>query len=380
MTILFYLPVVTPWWFGEIIAPMLRALYADAELHVMLAPMWRGTGIEGAQLDPLDDLPGINWHVVEGDPATFRTDGHAVEGLLDLVHAINPDLTLCRSADQMTPAHFPGTVRYIMEGGAAPFETDLHWIVLEQSLFAYGAMRAGAAAIGGHVADALAPLFRRGEQRLEAEPAAGWRRYFGLPDDRNILLVPLQYEHEEDFFVEHSAFPRAVDLVAHLLRTVDESTFLAVTDHPLNRLFVDRSAIDALIAANPDRARLCLGSGLPVGATGLIAPRADAMLVDQSKSWSLAAFKGTPILHVGNTPMADWLGATRDLAGFPDRLGRPDMEMGRRWFGWHLGTRLLEPRAFTLDDLMTRVAGDWTEASINANLALLAAQPMKAAA
>ncbi|MBW8753150.1 MAG: hypothetical protein JF595_03200 [Sphingomonadales bacterium] len=381
MRILFYLPVITPWWFDEIIAPMLRTLHEVAQLHVMVAPWWRSTGIAGEQLEPIADLEHIDWHIIDGeDHPLFRTDGAALPGLLDLVERISPDLTLCRSAEQSTPAHFPGVVRYIMEGGAAPFETDPRWIVLEPSLFAYGAMPAGAAEIGASIADALTPLFHRAEQRLAAQPPSGWRAHYGLPEDRPILSVPLQYEHEEDFFVERSAFPRGVDLIYHLIRTLDDSAFLAITDHPLNRRFVDRSAVDALIAAHPDRARLCLGDGLPLGATGLIASRADAVLVDQSKCWSFAAFRGTPILHVGNFQLADWLGASRDLASFPSGLSRPDTMMGRSWFGWHLGTRLLNAQQFTPDDLMSRVSGTCDEAVIAANIDLLMAQPLKAAA
>lgn len=369
MKILFYLPVITPWWFAEIIAPMLRTLHGQAELHVMVAPMWRGTGIEGHHLDMVADLPGIHWHVVEdNDPAPFRRNGQAVEGLLEAVHAIAPDLTLCRSADQATPARFPGCIRYIMEGGAAPFQTDLHWIVLEPSLFDYGAMPDGAADAGARIADTLAPLFRRAEHQLTVEPPFGWRAHFGIPQDRPVLLVPLQYEHEEDFFIERSAFPRGVDLIRHLIAATDDSVFLAVTDHPLNRRYVDRSAVDAVIAAHPDRARLCLGTDLPLGVTGMIAGRADAMLVDQSKSWSLAAFHGTPIVHVGTSRLTDWMNAGRDLACVPGRMGAPDKTAARQWFGWHLGTRLLEPRDFTFADLMARVSGTWDDATIAAGL------------
>ena len=104
MRILFYLPIVTPWWFENIVVPMLRALRggerAPAELHVMIAPMWRGTGIEAGHLAAAADLADVHWHVVdEGEPDQFRLAGGEVPGLLDRVAAIAPDLTLARSAD-----------------------------------------------------------------------------------------------------------------------------------------------------------------------------------------------------------------------------------------------------------------------------------------
>lgn len=369
MRILFYLPVVTRWWFNEIIGPMLRTLHGGAELHVMVAPLWRSTGIDAQDLAPLMDADAIVWHIVDPeDPALFRTDGAAVPGLLDLVRGIAPDLTLCRSAEQVTPAQFPGEVRFLMEGGAAPFDTDQRWIVLERSLFAYGHMTEAEFALASSALPALAPLWSRGQRHLAQAPKRDWRVNFDLPRDRPILAVPLQYEHEEDFFIEHSAFPRAVDLLAHLFATVDEDVFLAVTDHPLNRVHVDRSAVAALIAAHPDRARMCVADELPFGATGLLATHADAMLVDQSKCWTLAAFAETPILHIGNAPLASWLAASRDIGQQPSGFTRPDGGYARQWFAWHLGGRLFDSTCFTLDELMARVAGIADASSIAAKL------------
>ena len=75
MKILFYLPIITPWFFTHIVEPMLRALHDEAELHVMVAPLWQNTGLDGASLAPLSDLDHINWHVIEGEkPADFRMD------------------------------------------------------------------------------------------------------------------------------------------------------------------------------------------------------------------------------------------------------------------------------------------------------------------
>lgn len=372
LRILFYLPVVTPWWFSQIITPMLRTLHDEAELHIMIAPIWRNTGLEPDHLLPLANLDRIHWHIMDHeDPAPFRLNGAAVPGLLDLVNTINPDLTLARSADEATPALFPGAVRYIMEGAAPPFDTDKRWVILEERLFSFGAMPRRAAAIGQECARILGPAWAHAEQLLGIEPPLGWRNQWGLPHDRPILGVPLQYEHEEDFFVAGSAAPRARDLLAMLLETLDEQVFLAITDHPLNRVFLDRSDVHQLIAAHPHRARLCTSNALPQGATGVFAAHADALLIDQSKSWSLAAFAGTPALRIGTRPIADWIGFSEDLASFPRKLKRPDRVTMRRWFGWHLGARVLDPTRFTLDELIARANGKATGAMITANLQMV---------
>ncbi len=105
MKILFYLPVVTPWWFTEMMTPLMRALHGAAELHVMVAPIWRNTGIGGEHLLRRADLDRIQWHIIdEENPELFRRNGTAVPGLLDLVDTIGPDLTIARSADFATPA------------------------------------------------------------------------------------------------------------------------------------------------------------------------------------------------------------------------------------------------------------------------------------
>ncbi len=45
MKIMFYLPVVTPWWFVNIITPLIRSAARDAEVFVLVPPRWRNTGI-----------------------------------------------------------------------------------------------------------------------------------------------------------------------------------------------------------------------------------------------------------------------------------------------------------------------------------------------
>lgn len=385
MRIFFYLPVATPWWFKEQLTPLLRALHGTAELHVMVAPLWRNTGVDADMLAPLSDLDGINWHIVDADdPDLFRTDGAAVEGLLDLVAQIAPDLTIARSSDFATPARFPGLVRFIMEGVVPPFDLESHPLVLEERPYRFGIMPEGQEAIADHCEAAFADIWPQAEPYRCSEFAQRWRTVLGLPVSRPILSVPLQYEHEENYFIAGSVLPTGVALVRHLIETLDEEIFLAVTDHPLNRRFVDRQDLHDLIYDHNERAALCCCDSVPGGATGLLAAHADAQFIEQSKSWSLAAYCGTPMIHMGDSETAPWLHATRlespaarDWPAHP--LPAPNAAAVRRWFAWHLGARMFHPQGMTLDRLMRLVTGTADAAMIADNAALLRTANRKAA-
>jgi len=119
--ILFYLPNITPWWFDHMVAPLIRALAGEADVHVMVPPLWRSTGITGDQLAPFADGPDIQWHILdEIDPLTLRTAGSRDAALRARIDAIEADITICRCADPDVVDAFPGTVRYIMEGASHP--------------------------------------------------------------------------------------------------------------------------------------------------------------------------------------------------------------------------------------------------------------------
>lgn len=365
MKILFYLPVVTPWWFDAILVPMLRALEREAELHVMIAPLWRNTGVDPEQLVPLADLGNVQWHIIHGDEhPLFRTQGLKVAGLLDRVVAIGPDLTLCRSADFVTPARFPGTVRYLMEGAAPPFETDPRCILLDKTPFTQGVLPPLSRALREACLAAIAPFWDDAMARFHAIDPPDWRARLGLPRERPVLAVPLHYEHEENLFLNHAAHPDSVSLIDALLVRLGDEPVLAIADHPLNRQHLDRAALIERVAQAPDRLILTQADEYPGGATALLARHADGLVQDLSKVWSLAAFFGTPLLRVGVAPSAPWLHAQTDVARFvaalrKGRASRPDEAHARLWFGWHLGTRILHPAAadFDLASLLRQVHG-----------------------
>ena len=352
MRLFFYLPVITPWWFDAIIAPMLIRLDADpgvAEIHVMVAPLWRNTGVEGQQLEPLIALGKLHWHIVdEGDPALFRLNAAAIPGLIETVAGIAPDLTLARSSDFTTPAMFPGTVRYIMEGAAAPFVTNPAWVVLEEQPFSYGFVP--------EECDLPPELAERVDALWHA--AAGSIAGPSVSPSRPTLAVPLPYEHEENLFLQHAAHGEGVTLLRSLLDRLPQDWRIEISDHPLNRLHVDRSALDAFVAQVPDRL-----SEVRVDTPAMVA-QASAVFTDLSKTWTLAAFAGKPVLHAGQWAMAPWLRAARDM----DELAAPDRDGARRWFGWHLAARLLRPDAVDLDLLLRHVGERQNFEDMDANL------------
>ncbi len=359
--ILFYLPAVTPWWFETIVVPMLRALHDEAELHVMVAPLWCNTGLEIEHVEPLADLADINWHIVTpDDPRQLRLDGKSVEGLLDLVHAIAPDITLARSADRITPGLFPGVVRYITEPGAEPVHAPHRWLVLDEQPFQHGVMPAHVAEPADHAAALMAPLWQTLESLYAEQYPGALRAQLGLPADRPVLAVPLQYEHAENFYGEGSPFQYGPEFVQELLAQLDERIMLAITDHPLNVQFLLRLGLDRIAARYPDRVRIYPWTQEAGSPTCAIVRAADAVLLDQSKCVSLATFFGTPIVHVGDSVMADWLNATPLEALRADTLAArglpaPDRHMARRWFGWHFGMRLLRANEATVERLEARI-------------------------
>jgi hypothetical protein len=374
MRLLFYLPAVTNWWFEHIIVPTMRRLHEtpSVELHVMIAPIWRGTGVDGDSLWAARDLDRVHWHIIDdADPDLFLDTGHAVPGLLDLVAQIDPALTLARSADFATPRRFPGVVRYIMEGDASPFVDRQRRLVIESTPFFHGAMTTDAT-LAERCARLMQPSWDLVQAGAMTDRRDELRAQLVLPLDRRVVALPLLYEHTENLFLRHAAFPTGIAAIEAVISALPEDTVLAVTDHPLNLRFVDRSALNACIARHADRIVLCRQPN----ATEMLAASADAMIVDLSKSWSVAAYYGTPIVHVGTLPLADWLRPLRGLntlraALSADALTTSDPASARRWFGWHFAARSFYPGTLDLDQLLRKVDEQISDAEIAENLAVL---------
>lgn len=359
MRVLFYLPVVTPWWFDNIVEPLIRLFAPIAEVRVLAPEPWCGTGIGARELARCEDLPGIGWALIGGDAhATLRTAPADPDALVDWVDDFAPDYVFCRSADFSTPARFAGEVRFLMEAALPPVPLPAHWIWLTDAPFDHGFVPALDAAEADSLAAWIAPAWDRLPERLGA---AFVRRSAPAPR----LCLPLDYEHAENFFVQHrvGARPNAA-FVCEVAAALAPGFALDLTDHPLNQLYVDGSALAGVAAALAPR--VSLGSS-----TARLVAAADGMIVTDSKAFALAALFDRPLCRLSRFRTADWLRAYDDLAMLQADIAdgcarRPDGASARLWAGWHLANNIVDPQdpALTPADLLSFVdrpndAGRW---------------------
>ncbi len=351
MKALFYLPVVTPWWFDAIIEPLIRCMAKEAEVAVLAPTPWTNTGIGPREMQRMADLPGVQWYIMEGpDHRSVRTIPANPAELIDFVTALAPDFTFCRSADRDTAAQFPGTVRFIMEADAPPFTVPTHRIALRDDLFDHGVLPPLTPDQEQWLDRAIAPQWEALEEKYAAlrSSRAAVLEESGIDPDKPLLLLPLEYEHRENFFLMHRVGPRPNHkLVAEIAARVTPHCTLAITDHPLNRLYVNCDALHATVAELDDVMLFENPiAGLP--ATVALTPHSDAILLGDSKSFSLAAFFGTPILRRSRFPSGDWLHVTEDLDSLMERMGSgklpcPDPALTRRWFSFHFANDAFDP-------------------------------------
>ena len=367
MKILFYLPVITPWWFDNIVEPLIRRLAREHETHVLAPIPWKGTGIGRPQLAAATHLPQVHWHIFDGDShPSMRTAPTERAGIVDFVRSLSPDYVLCRSADYETVREFPGIVRHLMEGGAAPLSLPQDWVILQEDPFDHGLLPDLDHKARAELDRLIAPVWSSLEGL--ATPTRQMRKAFhkwaGLPSDRPILALPLEYEHEENFFPMHrvGATPNH-RLIADLAESIDESFFLAITNHPLNEKHVDNRALEAEIASRGSRMRLLPGIGPDGGnTTALLARDADGMLVGDSKVYAMAGFFGTPMLRRTKFKTGEWLNAYSEFDEFlvavaAGNARRPDQDAARTWFAFHIANNALDPNdpELTAADILARL-------------------------
>lgn len=364
MRILFYLPVVTPWWFDSIVAPLIRAASRGADVTVMVPPLWRNTGIGPEQLSRCSDIEGVAWHILDHpDHPTLRRAGATPE-LVDIVHEIGPDLTICRSADLGAIENFPGVVRFLMEAAAPPFVTDPTRVWLSTSLFNHGFTPSLSRRQRETLDAAIEPLWAERTALLDQVDGELFLRQTGLDAGRKRIIVPLEYEHPEMFFDQHNILPNNIALIDELAGRIGNDFQLAITNHPLNELHTDPRPLRDAIARHGDKVRLVGQVGAPGLATALLTSHCDGMIVGNSKSFALAAFFGKPLLRLSHFHSAPWLNTydrSDDFFGAL-RAGRaigPDMSDARIWFAHHLLELSFDPGApcLTAGHLAARIAG-----------------------
>lgn len=356
--ILFYLPNITPWWFDHMVAPLIRALAGETDVHVMVPPLWRSTGITGDQLAPFMDGPDIQWHILdEIDPLTLRTAGSRDAALGARIHAIEADITICRCADPDVVDAFPGTVRYIMEGASHPIANGGCPVTFPTQLFEHGAMPTLSEADATALDEGFAGIWAYFEAEVRHRDVPSWRLAAGISPDRPVVAVPLEYDFEDSFTAGHQHYATNIDLIDEAAAEFGEDVFLAFTNHPLNDLYGDTAGVEARIAALGDRAAMIRSSFADIRATELVARDCDGAVVDLTKSYLAYAYFGVPFVRPTRLPTADWLNAARDVGGFAAALKAgtatpAPADATRLWFAHHIADA-------ALDVSNRRLTADW---------------------
>jgi hypothetical protein len=382
--VLFYLPVVTPWWFDNIVAPLIRTLAVDSKVHILVAPLWRNTGIGPDQIAGCSAIPNLLWHIVDDpDHRSLRTSPTDPDGLVAFVRSIAPDYVFCRSADVATPSRFPGKVVQLLEAGAPPFAFPSDRIIFQRDFLHHGAMPMLDGA-DRHALDAtFAGAWQRMRSRFDSQPPFCLSReaaleWMGLPRDRKIVALPLEYEHEEAFTGFHGPFTRNLDLIEHLADALDDDCVLAITDHPLNYRYIDNRPVYAMIEALGDRAHLVPNAVARYWPTTLLIQNCDGLVVRDTKALYAGAFFGKPTLRLSHRPTADWIGAHDDVASFLEdvRAGRGGARIddASRWFAFHILHEVISPTEISSADILDRIDMPFSGDRLRAGLARFEAQ------
>jgi len=354
MRILFYLPVITPWWFARIVKPVIAGLAADNEVHVIAPPPWRNTGIGETEIRSCADMPDICWHIVnDAAHPSMRTDPIERDGIVSFVQSLAPDYTVCRSADFETVKAFPGVVRHITEGAADPLRLGPDSFHFTQCPFDHGVLPDLTADQIARLDAMIEPFWegmRRSDQ-LEGVQQDYLNEWADLPSDRPIVFLPLEYEHEENFYTMHrvGSTPNAAFL-QDLIKRLGDRAFLALTNHPLNEQHLDNSAVMRVVRANRSRMKLLAGK-TPIGTrtSNFLMTSADGAILGDSKVYAMAGFHGTPMLRLSRFATGDWMNAYEELDPFLDGVATgsctaPDPASAKTWFAYHTANNLGCPR------------------------------------
>jgi hypothetical protein len=365
MRILFYLPVITPWWFENIMVHLIRAAALEAEVHVAVAPLWRMTGIGERQLLSCGDLPDIRWHVLGGEGhEALRTRPQDPDALVDFVRGIDPDYTFCRSADMATPRRFPGQVRFVMEASVPPVPMST-WITLQaDGIYDHGLLPPLDMDQRTYLDGRMAPDWEELQACYPMNEAAraAYLAKAGLPDDRKIIALPIDYEGEENFFYElHRVTPPNAEFIAEAASHAGDDIVLALTKHPIEHAN-PYPEIARVAAQMPDRVRMVDEPGPAHHSTMSLMQHGDGLIVRDSKAFAFSPFFGKPMLRMSGFASGEWMNAYDDLPAFFDavRSGAPRIagsDDTLTWFAFHHANNVFDADdvELTLEDLLDRV-------------------------
>jgi hypothetical protein len=141
-------------------------------------------------------------------------------------------------------------VRHITEGGADPLVLPAEAVCFTKTPFDHGVLPALSDVQRSTLDGLIEPYWHAFVNAPEAQlPAqSAFRQWAELPYDRPTLFLPLEYENEENFYSVHrtGSTPNAA-LVEETLAQLDGRAFLVLTNHPLNELYFDNSALEELV-------------------------------------------------------------------------------------------------------------------------------------
>ncbi len=359
---MFYLPVVTPWWFDNVILPLIRTTAAEAEVHVLIPPLWRNTGITPRQLEASADIEGVCWHVIDDpDHSALRTRPGDARALIDVVRKIGPDYTICRSADVTLPRTFPGKTCFLMEADYPPFVQSGLVRLSGFNIFDHGAMAPLTDQHKALLMPSLEPLRNAfsAQRESSAEARSDFLTETGLPCDRPIVAMPLEHDGSDNFYMLHSPSPVNGSFVEEVAAGLAERCVLALTVHPAQR---DDPAIMARLSKLADDRVRILSTRNDVDLTPALARHCDGMIFRDSKSITWAAMFEKPLFRRSRFTTGAWLNAYSSLACFDTAIGtssarRPGREDALLWLAFHLSNdafRADDPE-FCLADLIDRI-------------------------
>ncbi len=363
MRILFYLPAVTRNWLDNLLAPLIRRMAHEAEVHVVVPLKWMDTGIDPVQLQQWIDLPDIRWHILDGaDHPSFRTAPASPDDLIDFLGAIDADYTFCRSADITTPLRFPGKVRFLMEADYPPLLGDYRphsdrIMMTGAGIFDHGRLPALAPEQRARLTAYAAPLWETFQKRYPAYPG-GRAQYLedaDLPTDRPIIAVPLEAEGRTNFFEDLYWGPSQNEaFIYRLIEECDPDTVLALTPHPVSA--IQPPDIQCRISASmrrlaelaPDRLRVLTGPGNMRELTRWLVQYSDGVILRDSKVVASAAFYGKPILRLSQFATGDWINAYDDIGTFLDDVGAgrartAALDDALAWYAFHHANNAFVP-------------------------------------